>query len=253
MEKIKQVKFLEKELKDKNIIVKNLHNKIDYQNEEISRLNNILSDERNSTMKVEVSILNRKLNEKEKQLEENNRKFEEIINEFKHKITNLVRYNDAYASKLHELRRYNDDSKNEIKELVDYRNCLNEKYNDLQIVYQKEVESGLDMKNQYELLKNKMGALIKMIFENFKNQNSNHQVLSSFLSRLNFFFSSSTSNINISNMNNEKYDLTSNYHTNTKSNYNSKETSSGIYGNNYENIQANEPIYTKNISNLKII
>lgn len=245
LEKIKQVKFLEKELKDKGIIIKNLHGKIDYQNEEISRLNNILTDERNSTLKVEVSILNRKLNEKEKLIEENNKKFEAIINEFKHKITNLIRYNDAYASKLHELRKFNDDSKNEVQELIEYQNCLNDKYNDLKIVYQKEVENGLDTKNQYSALKNKVGSLIKMILEVFKNHNINHQVLSSFLSKLNFFYSSSS--------NSKTYDSNNLYSSNYMNNLNTNKQDQFDSYNNYENMQANEPFHNKSINNLKVL
>ena len=72
------------------MLIKNLHYKIDSQNNEVSRLNEILTVERTSNYKVEISTLQRKLKEKDKLIEENKQIFENVVTEFKIKINNLI-------------------------------------------------------------------------------------------------------------------------------------------------------------------
>lgn len=188
LEKIKQVKYLERELKDKNNIIKNLHNKIDKQNNELSKLNEIISVERSSNYKVEISNLNRKIKEKDKLIDDNKNTFEKIITEFKNKINNLISYNDSYASKLHQLENYNQTVQTEMQSVQESENNLKNELVETKEKVQTEIKKNVDNQRNFKEFKTKVGLLISGILENYKTQSETSAVVKNLLEKCKAFY-----------------------------------------------------------------
>lgn len=169
-------------------MIKNLHTKIDKQNNEITRINEILTVERTSNYKVEISTLQRKLKEKEKAFNDNKKTFENIIAEFKIKINNLIAYNDSYASKLHEMESYNEAQKKEIEEKQEHTEKLNYKIEEINYSYQKEAQKNKDLQTNYFEFKEKVAAMLSGVLEVFRSQNEHSSLVNSLANKCHIFF-----------------------------------------------------------------
>lgn len=107
---------MERELKDKNSLIKSLHNKLDSQGYELDRLTEVIQAEKSNTFKVEISQLNRKIKEKEKVYEKAIMTYDSVINNLKSQIQNLTHHNDACIVKIEELEIFNSDLHRKIYE-----------------------------------------------------------------------------------------------------------------------------------------
>jgi hypothetical protein len=167
LEKVKECKVYERELKDKNSLIQKLHIKLDRKNEEITKLNEVLTQERSCNLKVEVATLNRKLVTKEKNIEEQKKIYDSLLFELKSKISNLVSFNDSSVNRIKYLEEENfkmiEDNKkfeNEIIELQNNLNMYREKFDIEQKVK-------LKLQKDFESYENR----VKKLFNIMKNLN----------------------------------------------------------------------------------
>lgn len=194
LEKIKLLKYLEKELKEKNSIIKNLHSRIDRQNEEIMKFNEILTVERSSNYKVEISNLTRKNKEKEKKIDECKVVFENIITEFKLKISNLIAFNDSATAKIEELELFNNELKSVIEQQKLNYKALEDHTTIILDNHRQDIEKHFEENKQNSHQKKKIKALLNLVFDAFKSQNSLSDSVEATIIKANSFFDSSICN-----------------------------------------------------------
>ena len=141
--KNKQIKLLEKELKDRTTQLKIAQDKLQTKNEEIQKLNEALTLERSNTLKAENVKLQRKVFAIEKANEENKRLYEKMIEELKEKLNNvtmqnvsnekqisqLEQENKKLKGEVDKLKKVNDDKTNVVKQLNE-KNAIEKKVNE---------------------------------------------------------------------------------------------------------------------------
>lgn len=141
--KNKQIKLLEKELKDRTTQLKIAQDKLQTKNEEIQKLNEALTLERSNTLKAENVKLQRKVFAIEKANEENKRLYEKMIEELKEKLNNisiqnvsnekqinlLEQENKRLKSEVDKLKKINEDKANVVKQLNE-KNAIEKKVNE---------------------------------------------------------------------------------------------------------------------------
>ena len=115
--KNKQIKLLEKELKDRTAQLKIAQDKLQTKNEEIQKLNEALTLERSNTLKAENVKLQRKVFAVEKANEENKRLYEKLIDELKEKLNNVTMQSAANEKKANQIEQDNKKLKGEIDKL----------------------------------------------------------------------------------------------------------------------------------------
>jgi chromosome segregation ATPase len=189
LEKIKESKSLEKELKDKNSLIDKLHVKLDRKNDELTKLNEVLTQERSCNLKVEIATLNRKLASRDKQIEDYKKLYEGMVNELKNKITNLMTFNDSSVRRIKELETENfnliEDNKKFEVDLNDLENNLNMFREKFDI----EQKNKFRLQNEVESYEHKIKKLINMMtnlndFREIKRKSEN-----TIFSNMKFFFS----------------------------------------------------------------
>lgn len=183
------IKYLERELKDKNSIIKALHNKLDKQNVDIIKLNEVISSERANNFKVEISNLQRRMKEKERIIEENKKTFESVISEFKAKISNLVAFNDACTSRIEELELFNGQSKSVIQEQNDKVVNLESRAQEILANHKKEVDKALEDKKRNAQIRKGFKTLISMIYRTFESHELLNEQIERVLTKANNFLS----------------------------------------------------------------
>jgi hypothetical protein len=163
LEKVKECKVYEREVKEKNSLIEKLHIKLDRKNEEITKLNEVLAQERSCNLKVEVSTLNRKLVTKEKHIEEQKKIYDSLVNELKFKIGNLISFNDSSVKRIKNLEEENFKL---IEDNKKFETDLNELENNLNMYREKfdvEQKVKLKLQNDVESYESRMKKLISLM------------------------------------------------------------------------------------------
>lgn len=141
--KNKQIKLLEKELKDRTTQLKIAQDKLQTKNEEIQKLNEALTLERSNTLKAENVKLQRKVFAIEKANEENKRLYEKMIEELKEKLNNITiqnvsnekqinlleQENKKLKGEVDKMKKVNEDKTNVVKQLNE-KNAIEKKVNE---------------------------------------------------------------------------------------------------------------------------
>lgn len=194
LEKVKECKVYERELKDKNSLIQKLHIKLDRKNEEITKLNEVLTQERSCNLKVEVATLNRKLVTKEKNIEEQKKNYDSLLFELKSKISNLVSFNDSSVNRIKYLEEENfkmiEDNKkfeNEIIELQNNLNMYREKF---------DIEQKVKLKLQidFESYENRMKKLFNLMKNLNEFKSEERKIENKMFHKIKFFYSSEAIN-----------------------------------------------------------
>jgi hypothetical protein len=206
LEKIRIIKQMEKQLKDKEILVERLNTKIDKQKEEITNLNEKLKLEKASTLRMEINALNRKLKEKD---EENNKKammFDNIINEYKNKIEELIATNENTLNRMKEieLKHFNvfeskkilqsefDESKNITKNFEKQLNNLKENF-------ESELKEKKKLEDSIKYHKKIINLLIEKTTKIYEGSKKMKNIENNFINKLNSFFEKDTETENLLN------------------------------------------------------
>jgi chromosome segregation ATPase len=104
LEKIKSIKKLETDIREKSSIIDKLNIKIEKQSQEIERLHSkIKSDEQSQKLKKENTTLKNVLKEKDKEQDEVKSQFEELIHEYQEKMTRLFELYNISLEKIKEM------------------------------------------------------------------------------------------------------------------------------------------------------
>lgn len=141
LQKIKQVKALEQELKEKNVLIERLKSKIKTKEKENC---NISLNNSNPKIKNELALSNKKLKEKEEELAQKKKVLDNLVESYKEKINNLINTNEISLEKI-------DKLENKIK------------------VYKENENKFITIKDNYEKKISSLEKQIKNINENFEN------------------------------------------------------------------------------------
>jgi len=128
-----------------------------------------------SSFKAEIATLTRKLNLKEKVFEESKKNFEKTLDEYKVKMTDLIRFNDCSTMKIKELEEQRDDFREIIRNIETENLHLNSESKKNYEIFEEERRIKEGIKSDYYFLKERMKTLIQMLRElqMFRDANKN--------------------------------------------------------------------------------
>lgn len=135
----------------------------------MNKMLEVIKNEKTNSLKVEICQLNRKLKEKEKQIEDERKVFENSISEFKVKISNMIAHNDACTAKIEELELYNRDLKQRVVQEEDKVEQLNNKYESLIVEHRNHIDSSVDNQKKASTNNTKTKELIRRVFDLFQS------------------------------------------------------------------------------------
>ena len=153
-------------------------------------MNEIMSNEKTNNFKVEICTLQRRLKEKDKQIEDNRLTFENIISEFKVKISNMIAHNDSCTAKIEELELFNNDLSIRMKEKHDDKSEIDTKYEKLLIDHKKLIDSNVQDKRYLKSYNSNVKTLITKLFETFKSFNYLNSEIENLFTKALIFFDS---------------------------------------------------------------
>lgn len=186
--KNKQIKLLEKEVKDKTQQLKIAQDKLKDKNDEIIKLNEALTLERSNNLKAENIRLQRKIYAAEKANEENKKTYEHIIEDLKTKYALLQNSNKTYETKIISLEKNN-------KALSRDKDTLNKKLNETntkltQTKEKLEIEKKVNQSKEgnIENLKIKLTNLCAIIKSLYEKENNFYVQRENFIQKFNDIF-----------------------------------------------------------------
>jgi chromosome segregation ATPase len=181
----KEIKALEKELREKNNQLKSAQDKIAAKNEEIKKLLEILDNERSNSLKVENSKLSKKIYNLEKNNTDIKKNCDKSVEDLKIKINNLNREISSYQNRNKELENKNLILRNDNEKL---RKMLEDKTNLSLVLKEKnEIEKKSNEMNNAEIdnLKMNLSNIIVLIKTLFNKETQIYEKRSNFLNKLN--------------------------------------------------------------------
>jgi chromosome segregation ATPase len=187
LEKTKQIKYLEKESKEKDKLISSLHNKLEKKTREIEKLNELMCQEHLSKIKSELCSVNRKLNDRESIIEENKNIYENTLNNLKKKLNKIVDYNDHCLRRIKELEALNDSILEENRSHEQDLKKIEINLRDKDQNYQDECENNRVICKELEDNKDKIKSMIKIIqnlFYEESNRKESHEYLINKLEKL---------------------------------------------------------------------
>ena len=183
--KNKEIKILERELKEKTNQLKIAQDKIVAKNEEIKKMLEILDNERSNSLKVENSKLNKKIFNLEKNNNDMKKNYDKGIEDLKIKLNNLNKELASYQNRNKELENKNLVLRNENEEL---RKMLEEKHNlSLTLNEKNEIEKKTNEMNNIEInnLKMNLSNIIVVLKTLFNKESQIYDKRKLFLNKLN--------------------------------------------------------------------
>ena len=182
--KNKEIKILERELKERTNQLKMAQDKITAKNEEIKKMLEILDNERSNSLKVENSKLNKKIFNLEKNNNDMKKNFDKNVEDLKIKLNNLNNELVSYRKRNEELENKNLILRNENEEL---RNILEEKRNlNLTLNEKNEIEKKSNEMNNIEInnLKMNLSNIIVVLKTLFNKESQIYDKRKIFLNNL---------------------------------------------------------------------
>ena len=183
--KNKEIKILERELKEKTNQLKIAQDKIAAKNEEIKKMLEILDNERSNSLKVENSKLNKKIFNLEKNNNDMKKNYDKGIEDLKIKLNSLNKELASYQNRNKELENKNLVLRNENEEL---RKMLEEKHNlSLTLNEKNEIEKKTNEMNNIEInnLKMNLSNIIVVLKTLFNKESQIYDKRKLFLNKLN--------------------------------------------------------------------
>ena len=183
--KNKEIKILEKELKEKTNQLKNAQDKIASKNEEIKKLLETLDNERSNSLKVENSKLNKKIYNLEKNNIEIIKNCDKNLEDLKFKLNDLNKELINYQNRNKELENKNLILRNDnekLRKLLDEKNNLN-----LTLKEKNDIEKKSNEINNIEInnLKMNLSNIIVVLKTLFNKESQIYDKRSKFLKKLN--------------------------------------------------------------------
>ena len=174
LEKIKLIKVLETDLKEKNSLIDKLNNKIEKQNVELSRLKSkSTNDEVVSNLNASLSQLKSLYDQKQKEVVDTKDDFLELINEFKEKIQNLMKLYNSSLDKIKELDNKVYELNKENKSLIQNNQFsennkinLDNQMKNLKDNFEESLREKQKIQEKYKVLATNSKSLVKMILNN---------------------------------------------------------------------------------------
>ncbi len=179
--KNKQIKLLERELKEKTNQLKLAQDKLNNKNEEIKKLNEALTIERSNNLRADNIKLQRKIFALEKANEENKKIYEKMIDDFKNKINNANNKNNDSLNEIKEIQKKNYLLQEDNKKL---QKALNEKINlSNQLKEKNEIDKKVNEKKDIEIedLKMNLSNLIVILKTLFAKETDFYENRKTFL------------------------------------------------------------------------
>ena len=188
--KNKEIKVLERLLKEKTNQLKTAQDKLAAKNDEIKKIYENLEGEKCNTLKVENIKLNKKIFNLEKEKTELHKNYEKNINDLRIKINNLTKELTNFQSRNKELENNitnlvndNDNLKTQLNEKTNLSLTLKEKNNI-------EKKSNENYKNEINDLKTSLSNIIVVLKTLFSKEGQIYEKRDIFLNKLNFFVQS---------------------------------------------------------------
>ncbi len=184
LEKIKSIKILEKELKEKNVIIENLNSKIEKQKNFIQKLSEKhKSEKEENRFKNEVMNLKNSLKMKEQENSEMKEKFQELINEYKDKITKLLENQvvllnkiKVLDSKLHVLNEENNNLNEEFQYSESYKKSVEIQMKNLKENFEETLIDKQKLNEKLSSLTNSVKILVNQIISSKNSFNSLNEI-----------------------------------------------------------------------------
>ena len=183
--KNKEIKILERELKEKTNQLKNAQDKIASKNEEIKKLLETLDNERSNSLKVENSKLNKKIYNLEKNNIEIKKNCDKSVEDLKFKLNDLNKDLVNYQNRNKELENKNLILRNDNEKL---RKLLEEKNNiNLTLKEKNDIEKKSNEINNIEInnLKMNLSNIIVVLKTLFNKESQIYDKRDKFLKKLN--------------------------------------------------------------------
>ena len=183
--KNKEIKALERELKEKTNQLKKTQDKLAAKNEEIKKMLEILDNERSNSLKVENAKLNKKIFNLEKNNNETKRNCDKIIEDLKIKLNNMNKELANYQNRNKELENKNLILRNDNEKL---RKMFEEKTNlNLTLKEKNEIEQKSNEMNNIEInnLKMNLSNIIVVLKTLFNKETQIYEKRNNFLNKLN--------------------------------------------------------------------
>ena len=179
--KNKQIKLLERELKEKTNQLKMAQEKLNSKNEEIKKINEALTNERSNNLRADNIKLQRKIFALEKANEENKKTYEKMIDDFKNKINNANNKNNENLNEIKEIQRKNHLLEEDNRKL---QKIINEKTNlSNQLKEKNDIEKKVNEKKDIEIedLKMNLSNLIVILKTLFAKETDFYENRKTFL------------------------------------------------------------------------
>jgi len=184
LEKIKSIKILEKELKEKNTVIENLSSKIENQKNLIQKLSEKQKLEKEENrFKNEVTNLKHSMKIKEQENSEMKEKFQELINEYKDKITKLLENQvillnkiKVLDSKLHILDEENINLKEEFQYAEKYNKSVEIQMKNLKENFEETLKEKQKQDEKMTSLTNSVKILVNQIISSKNSFNSLNEI-----------------------------------------------------------------------------
>ena len=183
--KNKEIKILERELKEKTNQLKNAQDKIASKNEEIKKLLETLDNERSNSLKVENSKLNKKIYNLEKNSIDIKKNCDKSVEDLKFKLNDLNKDLVNYQNRNKELENKNLILRNDNEKL---RKLLEEKNNlNLTLKEKNDIEKKSNEINNIEInnLKMNLSNIIVVLKTLFNKESQIYDKRDKFLRKLN--------------------------------------------------------------------
>ena len=183
--KNKEIKALERELKEKTNQLKKTQDKLAAKNEEIKKMLEILDNERSNSLKVENAKLNKKIFNLEKNNNDVKRNCDKSIEDLKFKLNNMNNELVNYQNRNKELENKNLILRNDNEKL---RKMLEEKTNlSLTLKEKNEIEKKSNEMNNIEInnLKMNLSNIIVVLKTLFNKETQIYEKRNNFLNKLN--------------------------------------------------------------------
>ena len=211
--KNKEIKILERELKEKTNQLKNAQDKIASKNEEIKKMLETLDNERSNSLKVENAKLNKKIFNLEKSNNEMKKVSDKNVEDLKIKLNNLNQDLLSYQNRNKELENKNLILRNDNEKL---REMLEEKNNlYLTLKEKNEIEKKNNEINNVEInnLKMNLSNIIVVLKTLFNKESQIYEKRDIFLRKLNNLKISQDQGMNLGPIGNSN-NLSNNYNYN---------------------------------------
>jgi hypothetical protein len=159
----KRIKELEREIKQKNLLIEKLQAKLDGRDQEVNRLNECLMKEKHSYLKLELIQLQKKLASQDKEMGDYKLKFEGMANDYNAKIKSLMNYNDSTTTKIKELETNLKQVDDVNVEIENSKKDLEVEYQDITDKYKEERVINTNLKDHNDKLVENLRILMKLI------------------------------------------------------------------------------------------